>query len=140
MDEIRWKQRFDNFIKAYRELEEALMLAKTRSLSKLEKQGVIQGFEYTHELAWNVLKDYLEEQGHVGLIGSKDTTREAFKRGIIKNGDLWMDMIKLRNLTSHTYDQTLATTVFETILNQFYSAFSDFTQEFVKRCDEKAEK
>jgi nucleotidyltransferase substrate binding protein (TIGR01987 family) len=136
MDDIRWKQRFNNFIKAYRELEEAIELAKTKTLSKLEKQGVIQGFEYTHELAWNVLKDYLEEQGHVGLIGSKDTSREAFKRGLIKNGDAWMEMIKSRNLTSHTYDQTLADTVFETILNRFYPEFRDFEKKFTS-IDEK---
>lgn len=137
MDDIRWKQRFNNFVKAYRELEEAIVLSQNKPLSKLEKQGVIQGFEYTHELAWNVLKDFLEEQGHIGLIGSKDTSREAFKRGLVKNGDAWMEMIKLRNLTSHTYDQTLADTVFETILNQFYPEYTHFLNEFTRRYDEK---
>ena len=82
--DIRWKQRFDNFGKAFLELREAVDLAAARPLSKLEKQGAIQGFEYTHELAWNVLKDYLEYQGIVGLIGSRDTTRAAFQRGLIE--------------------------------------------------------
>lgn len=135
MTDVRWKQRFNNFIKAYRELEDAISLAKTKALSKLEKQGVIQGFEYTHELAWNVLKDYLEEQGHAGLIGSKDTSREAFKRGLIESGDVWMEMIKLRNLTSHTYDQELADTVLETILDRFYPEFEAFVKEFTNRFD-----
>ena len=77
--DIRWKQRFDNYSKVFLELQEAVDLARTRPLSKLEKQGTIQGFEYTHELAWNVLKDYLEYQGIVGLIGSRNTTRAAFQ-------------------------------------------------------------
>lgn len=135
MTDIRWKQRFNNFIKAYRELEDAITLTQTKTLSKLEKQGVIQGFEYTHELAWNVLKDYLEEQGHTGLVGSKDTSREAFKRALIQNGDVWMEMIKMRNLTSHTYDQPLADSVFKTICEQFYPEFTAFLKSFTHRHD-----
>ena len=72
--DIRWKQRFSNFRKALQTLADAALLAETRTLSKLEQQGLIQGFEFTHELAWNVLKDYLEEQGFVGIIGSKNAT------------------------------------------------------------------
>ncbi len=69
--DIRWKQRFDNYNRALQTLQEASALSAQRPLSALEQQGLIQGFEFTHELAWNVLKDYLEEQGFVGLIGSK---------------------------------------------------------------------
>lgn len=69
--EIRWKRRFDNYSKVFLELQEAVDLARARPLSKLEKQGTIQGFEYTHGLAWNFLKDYLEYRGIVGLIGSR---------------------------------------------------------------------
>ena len=131
MQDIRWKQRFDNYSKAFDELKESLELANNRPLTKLEKQGVIQGFEYTHELAWNLLKDYLEFQGHVGLIGSRDTTREAFKRGLISDGDIWMEMIKSRNLTSHAYDRDTAEQIYTAILSRFspefqllYTAFS----------------
>ena len=129
-EDIRWKQRFDNYLKAYRELSEAVVLAQAKPLSKLEKQGLIQGFEYTHELAWNVLKDYLQNLGHVGLIGSKDSTREAFKRGLIQNGEVWMEMIQSRNLTSHTYDQALADKVFESIVVRFYPEFQIFYERF----------
>ncbi len=80
--DIRWKQRFDNYLRAFRELREAVDIAGKRELTKLEKQGLIQGFEYTHELAWNVMKDYLKEKGFVNIIGSKDSTRLAFKEGI----------------------------------------------------------
>ncbi len=123
MDDIRWKQRFDNYCKAFQELKESLELAKNRSLSKLEKQGVIQGFEYTHELAWNLLKDYLEFQGIVGLIGSRDSTREAFKRGLIGDGEIWMEMIKSRNLTSHAYDRETAEQIYTAISSRFFAEF-----------------
>ena len=114
------------------ELQDAVELAKTKELTKLEKQVAIQGFEYTHQLAWNVLKDYLEEQGHVGLVGSKDTTREAFKRGLVENGETWMDMIKSRNLTSHAYEQLLADNILDDILNKFYTEFTSFKKNFTE--------
>ncbi len=93
MDDIRWKQRFSNYLRAYGNLAEAVELSRTRPLTKLEQQGLIQGFEFTHELAWNVLKDYLEEKGISGLIGSKDATRTAFKNGLIEDGDSWMNAV-----------------------------------------------
>lgn len=85
--DVRWMQRFNNYVQAFRELESAVALAKERVLSKLEKQGLIQGFEYTHELSWNLMKDYLTEQGYTSLIGSKDTTRQAFKSGLVSDGE-----------------------------------------------------
>ena len=106
--DIRWIQRFSNYQKALFTLAEATVLADARALSNLEQQGLIQGFEFTHELAWNVLKDYLEEQGFVGIIGSKNATREAFSNALIADGEAWMDMIKARNLTSHTYNTDIA--------------------------------
>jgi nucleotidyltransferase substrate binding protein (TIGR01987 family) len=135
--DTRWKQRFNNFIKAYQELGEAACLSRSRALTRLEQQGVIQGFEYTHELAWNVLKDYLEEYGHIGLIGSKDTTREAFKRGLLKNGEIWMEMIKSRNLTSHTYNRDLALAILTDILEKYYPLFEEFTKNFTKIYNEE---
>ena len=130
MQDIRWKQRFDNYLKAFQTLVEAVELARTRELSKLEQQGLIQGFEFTHELAWNVLKDYLEEQGFVGLIGSKNSTREAFKNGLIGDGEAWMDMIKARNLTSHTYNPQVAQGIVTNILTRFFPAFAAMVQTF----------
>lgn len=136
-DDIRWKQRFDNYCKALQELRESLELAQTRPLSKLEKQGVIQGFEYTHELAWNFLKDYLQYQGHVGLVGSRDTTREAFKRGLIANGETWMEMIKARNLTSHAYDKATAEAVYSAIAERFFPEFQYAYLEFTHRSSQE---
>lgn len=136
-EDIRWKQRFDNYGKALQELRESLQLAQTRPLSKLEKQGVIQGFEYTHELAWNFLKDYLQYQGHVGLIGSRDTTREAFKRGLIANGETWMEMIKARNLTSHAYDKATAEEIYAAITARFIAEFEQAHTAFARRYAEE---
>ncbi|MDB4470892.1 nucleotidyltransferase substrate binding protein [Deltaproteobacteria bacterium] len=118
-----WQQQFSNFKKALKTLTDAVELSNQRPLSKLEQQGLIQGFEFTHELAWNVFKDYLEEQGYVGLIGSKNATRTAFKNELLADGDVWMDMIKARNLSSHTYNTEIAEKVATDILENFYPAF-----------------
>src|SRR3954468_8906928 len=94
--EVRWRQRFHSFRKAFRRLSDAANLAAERELTDLEQQGLIQAFEFTHELAWSVLKDYLAGKGYTSLIGSKDATRTAFKNGLIEDGDAWMAMIESR--------------------------------------------
>lgn len=121
--DIRWKQRFDNFKRALGTLEQAACLASQRPLSDLEQQGLIQGFEFTHELAWNTLKDYLENKGIVGIIGSRDATRMAFKNGLVEDGQTWMDMIKDRNLSSHTYHLEVANRIADNVLTRYYPAF-----------------
>lgn len=123
--DIRWIQRFNHFIKALKQLRDAVMLAKERPLSQLEKQELIQAFEFTHELAWNTLKDFLEESGVQNLYGSRDATREAFKTGLIKNGEVWMNMIQSRNLTSHTYDETVADEIASAIQNSYFVEFEN---------------
>ena len=128
--DIRWIQRFSNYKKALLTLAEAADLANTRTLSNLEQQGLIQGFVFTHELAWNVLKDYLEEQGFVGIIGSKNATREAFKNALVTDGEVWMDMIKARNMTSHTYSTEIAQGIAKDILQRFYPAFGAMVATF----------
>ena len=133
--DIRWIQRFDHFTKAFSQLKKAVELSRQRSLSDLERQGLIQGFEYTHELAWNTLKDLLEYQGIQYLLGSRDTTREAFKRGLIENGDVWMDMIKSRNLSSHIYDENTASKIAAAIVNTYHDEFETLiaTLEFYRQ-------
>ena len=102
--DVRWMQRLANYRRACANLEAATKLAATRPLSELEGQGLIQAFEFTHELAWNVMKDWFDDQGATIITGSKDATREAFAKGLIAEGQVWMDMIKGRNLSSHTYN------------------------------------
>ena len=128
--DIRWKQRFDNFQRALQQLTHAVQLGQQRSLSELEQQGLIQGFEFTHELAWNVLKDYLEMEGIQGLVGSRSTVREAFKRGLVSDGEVWMDMIEKRNLSSHTYNQSVANALASAIVDRYYTAYLELQQRF----------
>jgi nucleotidyltransferase substrate binding protein (TIGR01987 family) len=137
--DIRWIQRFQNYIKAFQTLIEAVELAQTRTLSKLEQQGLIQGFEFTHELAWNVFKDYLEHKGFVDLIGSRDATRMAFKNGLLEDGDVWMAMIKARNQSSHAYNLQLAEEIVDDILTLFYPAFEKMAQKFKKLSEQNDE-
>lgn len=123
MQDIRWQQRFDNFNRALEQLTQAVELSRQRTLSDLEKQGLIQGFEFVHELAWNVLKNYLEYEGIQGIVGSRGAVREAFKSGLIEDGELWMDMIEKRNLSSHTYNKGIAEALVRDILDGYYPAF-----------------
>ncbi|MFP4316681.1 MAG: nucleotidyltransferase substrate binding protein [Desulfovibrionales bacterium] len=129
-EDIRWKQRFDNYQRALGRLEEAVELSHERKLSDLEEQGLIQGFEFTHELAWNVLKDFLEYQGVGDIIGSKGAVRQAFKNGLIENGEIWMTMISDRNRSTHTYNQAVAKEIAERILNDYFSEFQKMAQRF----------
>lgn len=124
--DIRWQQRLNNLNSALQQLDDAVALAKRRELSRLEQQGLIQAFEFTHELAWNVMKDYAHFQGNVTIAGSRDATREAFKMGLVKDGDVWMEMLKSRNQTSHTYNQTLAQEITEKIIDDYFPACKAF--------------
>ena len=130
--DIRWIERFAHFSQALSQLKDAVELTHQRKLSKLEEQGLIQAFEYTHELAWNTLKDFLEERGAHNLYGSKDTTREAFKRGLIDNGEAWMDMIRSRNLTSHTYNEGTAAQIASAILETYFPEFAAFQDQLAR--------
>lgn len=129
-DDTRWLQRFSNYKKAFKQLKEAICLSRERELSLLEKQGLIQAFEFTHELAWNMLKDYLEYQGNPDIRGSRDAIREAFKVRLIDDGDMWMETIKARNITSHAYDEALVQSAFETISNDYSVIFDRLLETF----------
>ena len=128
-EDIRWKQRFQNYKKALVTMESAVDIANSRELSELEKQGVIQGFEFTFELAWNVMKDYLEEQGITGIIGSKNAVKQAFNNGLIENGEIWMDMIESRNISSHSYDEEIAEKLRQKIIEIFYNHLTAFAEK-----------
>ncbi|MDR2952541.1 MAG: nucleotidyltransferase substrate binding protein [Treponema sp.] len=125
-EDIRWKRRFQNYKKALATLKNAVELAASRSLTDLEKQGMIQGFEFTLETAWNVMKDYLEEQGITGIIGSKGAVRQAVNNGIIEDGQIWMDMIKDRNLSTHSYDVKIAEDLTVEITGSYYKQLATF--------------
>ena len=129
-DQIRWKQRFGSFSKALHQLQRALEIA---SPSDLEKEGTIQRFEFCHELAWKVMKDFLEYEGIQGMIGSRSATREAFQKNLIQEGKLWMRMIESRNRTVHAYSReileqeySLIAAHYVRLLEQFHKTMSAF--------------
>lgn len=143
MDEdIRWAQRFSNYVKALDKLRQSVEYINHNLIDKddepiededagnvldeMIKEGLIQRFEYTHELAWNVMKDYAEYQGNSNVGGSRDATREAFQLNLITNGQVWMDMISSRNKTSHTYNEATANEIYAKILNDYFPAFLEF--------------
>ncbi|MEX2568865.1 MAG: nucleotidyltransferase substrate binding protein [Cyclobacteriaceae bacterium] len=138
---IRWEQRYSNFEKALNKFTQAVEYVKNNFrdedepiddsdtgyiLDEIIKEGLIQRFEYTHELAWNVMKDYAAYQGNTNVGGSRDATREAFQLRLVSDGKVWMDMIGSRNKTSHTYNEETADEIYTKILNVYYPAFLEF--------------
>jgi nucleotidyltransferase substrate binding protein (TIGR01987 family) len=127
--DIRWIQRFDSFGKAMRQLTKFI---EKGELNELEEQGLIQSFEYTHDLAWKTLKDFLEDKGIKDIYGSRDSTREAFRLGLLENGEVWMEMIKSRNLTSHTYNEETAREIATDVFEKYYHEFLKLQEKFQK--------
>ena len=138
--DIILEQRFLNFKKAFHKLSQAVDYTKNHEeaensgfvLNEIIKEGLIQRFEYTHELAWNVMKDYAEYQGNFQIKGSRDSTREGFKMNLISEGETWMSMIKSRNDTSHTYNEETAEDIYNKIISEYYPAFVQFIETMGK--------
>ena len=129
MEDIRWQQRFSNYQKALARLSEAVALlvdnVNEGSEFDLLKEGLIQRFEYTHELAWKVMKDYLEYQGYIDIRGSRDAIRKSLELNILSDRK-WMATIEARNLTSHNYDDETADNIYNEIMNIYFPLFIDF--------------
>ena len=129
MEDIRWQQRFSNYQKALARLSEAVNVLNecdnVGSEQDLLKEGLIQRFEYTHELAWKVMKDYLEYQGYVDIRGSRDAIRKSLELDILSDRR-WMATIEARNLTSHNYDDETADNIYHEIMEIYYPLFIDF--------------
>ena len=119
--DIRWIQRFRNFNKAFSQLKKFI---DKHELNELEKQGLIQAFEYTYELGWNTLKDCFEYQGNKDINGSRDAINEAFKLNLIEDGKGWMQMFKDRNQTSHSYNEVTASEISQNIFEIYFHLFT----------------
>lgn len=126
--DIRWQQRLANYSRALVQLTRAVELAQSRPLSELEKQGLIQVFAFVFELAWNLMKDYFLYQGNPAISGSRDAIRSAFKQGLIADGEGWMEMIKSRNQTTHTYNESVANEIADSIMARYHALFRQFQQ------------
>ena len=136
--DIRWVQRFSNYRKALVQLGKAVEIVsslKNRGdIDKLMEEGLIQRFEYTHELAWKVMKDYAEYQGISGIVGSRDAIRQTLQAGLI-NDERWMNSILDRNMTSHNYDDDTAQSIATNIINVYYPLFVDYEKLMLKRLE-----
>ncbi|MBA2498651.1 MAG: nucleotidyltransferase substrate binding protein [Chitinophagaceae bacterium] len=126
--DVRWKQRFRNFEKAVLHLKEAV---EKKNLSDLEKAGTIQIYEFTFELAWKTVKDYLEERA-VEVKFPRDAIKQGFLYQVIKDGDVWMDMLQKRNLMSHTYNEKNAELAYNLIVNEYFGELFDVYQTLNK--------
>lgn len=129
--DIRWQQRFENYKKAFNQFQSGVLKYQQSSLNELEKQGLIQAFEYTFELAWNLLRDYFVYQGITEIRGSRDAIKLGFKYGLIENGESWMKMISARNLTSHTYNERVVEELLKEIIDIYYGEFKKLLDNFI---------
>ena len=130
---IRWQQRFKNYRKAFVKLAQAVELLsgqvnREEAVDELLQEGLIQRFEYTHELAWKVMKDYAEYQGYTDVRGSRDAIRKAMEMGLVDDRR-WMETIEDRNLTVHNYDNEIASEIYEHIMKAYYPLFMSFEQK-----------
>ncbi len=125
--DIRWQQRFANYQKALAQLQKFIDKGE---LSELEEQGLIKAFEYTWELAWNTIKDFLEFKGQSGIYGSRDSIQKGFQVGIIEDGAGWMDMLKSRNQTSHTYNEETAREISDAVKATYFALFIQLKHTF----------
>ena len=127
---IRWQQRFANYRKALVKLTQAVDLLSKQTggetvVDELLQEGLIQRFEYTHELAWKVMKDYAEYQGYTDVRGSRDAIRKALEMNLIDD-KRWMETIEDRNLTVHNYDNEIASEIYNNIMNVYAPLFIAF--------------
>ena len=134
--DIRWVQRLEHFSRALDRLRGAKKLADTRPLSDLEKQGAIKAYEFSYELGWNLLKDYLEWQGSTDLYGSRSVIRTAFRVGLILDGDDWMAMLEDRNLSAHHYDEETANRILTTIQIKYVMLLDNLERRMVALRDD----
>lgn len=138
-NDIRWIQRFSSYKKALDKLEQGVLLFREKYIKNgvvdravlqagedIMIEGIIQRFEYTHELAWNVMKDYAIYQGNPEVGGSRDSVREAMKLHLIEDGQEWMNMIVSRTNSSHTYNEEVAFEVLMEIIDKYYPLFVEF--------------
>lgn len=129
----RWEQKLESYNKALRRLAEIVNYAKQQPLSDFEKDALVKRFEYTHEMAWKLMMSYCKfTSPEDEVLGSRDSTRWAFSRELITDGQAWMDMIKSRNSTAHNYDGDVADEVIMDVIDRFFPLMVQFFQKMSK--------
>ena len=120
VDEERWKDRFDHFGNAWQVFCRIQQRYQETPDDETCRMALVQAFEFTFELAWKTMKDYLESEGFRDLGGSKQTIRNAYQAGLIQEAEEWMEAVQKRNLTTHIYDPTILNESIEYITNTFF--------------------
>ena len=128
-EDIRWVQRFSNLKKAYNQLTEFM---EKPELNKFEVQGLIQCFEYTFELAWKTMKDYLQYEGY-DVKSPRDTIKQSFQINLIQDGTVWLDALEKRNLMAHTYDEGITSQTEELIKSKYYTLIQKLTADLSQK-------
>lgn len=133
--DIRWKQRFQNYEKAFHRLSRAINVVKATPDDDLLQSGLVQTYEYTFELAWKTLKDYLELEGFI-LRSPRETIRQGFQSGYITNAEDWLQALSDRNLTVHIYDDEIISRVLKDIFERYFFILQTFYETFKLKIDE----
>ena len=134
--DIRWQQRFSNFEKAYLSLVESQQALEQDQGNSFIQDSLIQRYEYTLELAWKTMKDYLENEGFMNVSSPKKAVRKAFQERMIQDGSAWIKALDDRSKTSHAYNEKMATEVIQSIIEEHIFIFRDFYLYQKKQCDE----
>jgi len=132
-NELRWKQRFQNFEKAYNTLNRALARLEEEPEDEMVQMATVQAFEFTFELSWNTMKDYLEDEGFDDVKNSKKTIRIAFQAELISDAEGWLGIIEKRNLASHTYNQIILEETIKYIKDEFFPLARKLFEDLKKR-------
>lgn len=125
----RWQERLNDYEEAVKRLQESL---NKNDFTELEKDGVIQRFEFTFEQAWKTLKDYLEDQGFSDVVSPKKAIKQAFENNLLTQGDVWIDMLEDRNRLFHLYDQKISGSIFDNIKSKYSQELADLLQTLKK--------
>lgn len=130
--DIRWVQRFNNFKKAFEQLER---FVARENLNELEEQGLIQSFEYTYELSWKTLQDLLKERGYLEILGPRPVIEQSFQNSYLSDGEAWMLMLRSRSLTSHTYNEDTAKEIVKNIRSSYFDLFKQLYHRLEEELD-----
>jgi nucleotidyltransferase substrate binding protein (TIGR01987 family) len=132
-NDIRWKQRFENFENAYKTFNRMIDRHSKTPDDEAVKMALVQAFEFTYELSWNTMKDYLENEGFDEIKTGKQAIRTAFQAELITNAEEWMDVVEKRNLASHSYNIEILDETIDFILERFYPVVRKLYEDLKKR-------
>jgi len=132
MQDIRWKQRFENLQSAYQRLQHAIQINEQTPNNDLIQMALIKAFEMTFELSWKTMKDYLNYNG-IDVKLPREVIKQAFANDIIIDGQLWMDMLEDRNLMAHTYDEARAIKAVNHICQRYIAGLDELHQYLLAR-------